>query len=82
MNARAEHAQQIARDSVRPMTIATAAYTGLDLKVLRIRSHVEGRAVAAQMGVNRSRVSAIEALARPSDQIVERYLKALEAAAR
>ncbi len=54
------------------------AFTGLELKVLRIRQGVKARAVASALGVRSQRVSAIEATYRPSPEAIRRYLEALQ----
>ena len=51
--------------------------TGLDLKVERTRKRVKATLLAAQMGVSKSRLSAIEREGYPSADIVARYREAL-----
>lgn len=51
--------------------------TGLDLKVERTRKRVKATLLAAQMGVSKSRLSAIEREGYPSADIVARYRSAL-----
>lgn len=51
--------------------------TGMELKLRRIGSRVTGRALAAEMGVTSSRISAIEREAYPTEATVTRYLAAL-----
>lgn len=55
--------------------------TGLDLKVERTRRRVKATLLAAQMGVSKSRLSAIEREGYPSDEIVARYRIALDTCA-
>lgn len=51
--------------------------TGLDLKVERTRRRVKATLLAAEMGVSKSRLSAIEREGYPSAEIVQRYRAAL-----
>lgn len=56
---------------------ATSFLTGTDLKVMRVRSGVRLRDVAAGMGVSHQRVAQIESYARPSSSAIDRYIDAL-----
>lgn len=56
--------------------------TGLDLKIARLRRGVQGKAIAAALGVSKVRVSAIEGAQRPTAAAIERYLAALDRVAR
>lgn len=58
------------------------APTGLDLLVVRRRAGLRQVDVAVAMGVNRQRVAQLEAMYRPPDKAVARYLAALDRAAR
>ena len=51
--------------------------TGMELKLRRIGSRVTGRALAQEMGVTSSRISAIEREAIPTAETQARYLEAL-----
>lgn len=53
------------------------APTGLDLKVERVTARVKQKRLADQMGVDASRVSAIEREQFPSEAMVKRYRDAL-----
>jgi transcriptional regulator with XRE-family HTH domain len=55
---------------------------GFDLKIERLRHGLSQQALADQMGVNRSRVAAIESQERPSMASVNRYRSALVALTR
>jgi transcriptional regulator with XRE-family HTH domain len=57
------------------------SFTGLDLKFARLTRGVQAREVARSLGVSPQRVSAIEAVFRPSVQMVARYLAALDSVA-
>jgi transcriptional regulator with XRE-family HTH domain len=50
----------------------------MELKLRRIGSRVTGRALASEMGVGASRISAIEREAYPTPETERRYLAALE----
>lgn len=52
--------------------------TGMELKLRRIGARVTGRALASEMGITSSRVSAIEREAIPTPTMQSRYLQALE----
>lgn len=52
--------------------------TGMELKLRRIGARVKGRALAREMGVSGSRVSAIEREAYVTPETLRRYLAALE----
>jgi len=52
--------------------------TGMQLKLLRIAARVKGVALARQMGVTNSRVSAIEREAVVTPEMERRYLEAME----
>lgn len=54
------------------------AMTGMQLKLLRIAARVKGVALARQMGVTNSRVSAIEREAVVTPEMERRYLEAME----
>lgn len=56
---------------------SAAMTTGLDLKVRRTAARVKATDLAAQMGVSKSRISAIEREQFPSLEARERYLRAL-----
>jgi transcriptional regulator with XRE-family HTH domain len=60
--------------------LATHPTTGDELAWTRRLAGVSQAQVAAQMGVLRQRVSAIEGMARPSRQAIRRYIAALQAA--
>ncbi|MGI8830539.1 MAG: helix-turn-helix domain-containing protein [Candidatus Limnocylindria bacterium] len=60
------------------MAIATAPRTGLDLRLRRTAAMVTQTQLAAAIGVSRQAVSNVEALYRPSEAAVARYLTALE----
>lgn len=64
------------------MTLASAPRTGLDLRLRRTAAMVTQTELAAEIGVSRQAVSNLEALYRPSDTAVARYLAALERLAR
>lgn len=51
--------------------------TGMDLKVERLRAHVQGKDLAEEMGLSHGRVSQIEALAVVRAEQVARYRDAL-----
>jgi transcriptional regulator with XRE-family HTH domain len=51
--------------------------TGMQLKLRRVAARVKGRALAREMGVTASRVSAIEREAFVTDEAAARYLEAL-----
>jgi transcriptional regulator with XRE-family HTH domain len=59
------------------MAIATAPETGIDLMVARRQAGLTQWDVAAAMGVNRQRISALERSFRPPRRAIERYLAAL-----
>jgi transcriptional regulator with XRE-family HTH domain len=60
----------------------TAIYpTGMDLRLERTRRLVTQTAVAREMGVSPQAVSNLEALLRPTERAVYRYLEALNRAA-
>lgn len=54
--------------------------SGLDLKVERLQRGVQAQAVAAELGVHKSRVSAIEARRFVATPLVDRYMRALDRA--
>lgn len=58
-------------------TLPVNETTGLDLKVERTRCRVKATILAAEMGVSKSRLSAIEREGYPSAEIVARYRAAL-----
>lgn len=60
------------------MTLAAAPRTGIDLKIERMRRRVPAKTLARTMGVARSRVSNIEALDKPTDVAIRRYMAALD----
>lgn len=60
------------------MAFATAPRTGLDLRLRRTAAMVSQTKLAAEIGVSRQAVSNVEALYRPSDSAVARYLAALD----
>jgi transcriptional regulator with XRE-family HTH domain len=60
---------------------ATAdATTGMDLRLCRVARRVTVSDLAAELGVSRQRVSAIESLGRPTWEATQRYWAALERA--
>jgi transcriptional regulator with XRE-family HTH domain len=59
------------------MAIGTPPVSGIDLLVARRTAGLTQDAVAARMGVNRSRVSHLELLYRVPRTAVERYMAAL-----
>lgn len=58
------------------MSLAPAV-TGLELKLQRVALRVKNRELAEAMGVDPSRISAIERQAYVTPETVERYTKAL-----
>lgn len=52
--------------------------TGMELKLRRIKARITGRALAAEMGITSSRISAIEREAVPTAAMQQRYTEALE----
>lgn len=62
------------------MAIVRAPATGIGLMVIRRRAGLNQEAVAAVMGVNRTRVSHLEGMYRPPRAAVSRYLVAVEKA--
>ena len=60
------------------MAIASARLTGLDLRLRRTAQLITQTRLAAELGVSRQAVSNLEALMRPSERSVVRYLAALE----
>jgi DNA-binding transcriptional regulator YiaG len=63
------------------VAIATAPETGIDLMVARRQAGLTQWDVAAAMGVNRQRISALERMFRPPHKAIERFLAAVESAA-
>ena len=53
---------------------------GFDLKVLRLREGIKQRELAEIMGVSQKRIANVEAAARPSKEVTERYMDALRTA--
>jgi transcriptional regulator with XRE-family HTH domain len=51
--------------------------TGMDLKLERTAARVTGRALARTMGLSHSRISAVEAYAVVTPEMVARYRAAL-----
>lgn len=51
--------------------------SGRDLKTLRVYLDVRQRDLASAWGVTRQRITSVEALHRPTDQVIDRYLAAL-----
>jgi len=62
-------------------TQADSNVSGLSLKVERVQRRVKANALAAVMGVSKSRVSAIEREGFPSAEIVDRYRAGLDTCA-
>ena len=55
-----------------------ATYTGLDLKVARVRARVKQREIGLVMGVTESRISSIEREGIVTSDTARRYLAALD----
>ena len=54
-------------------------YRGPDLRAERVRRGLRGVDVATRMGLSHQRISQVEQLWRVPQELVDRYLKALEA---